>query len=66
MSATHVYNGPKTLWGLEPGTRVRIVGHRGGTLVRREADDRQFLVIRGSLEPITEAPKHGRWRRRAR
>lgn len=50
---THKYTGPKTKWGLEPDTEVKIVGKRaGGKLVRKQGTNVIFLVNAKHLEKL--------------
>jgi hypothetical protein len=41
----HIYTGPATPWGLEPGTACRIVGSQGGGKVIRTPHTETTYIV---------------------
>lgn len=51
MTATHLYVGPTTVYGLPARTPCRVVGRRAGGIQIQTGDGRTWLVGRDQLIP---------------
>jgi hypothetical protein len=56
---THTYTGPRTLWGLNTGTRCRVIGSRAGGKRIQTEDGKCYIVGVNHLRAATRRwPMH--------